>query len=100
MPDATGQNPRRFWPVKTVWIESLIDLHGFCRSLVIPLPGDRALRVGFRIESWCKLGPRRYKVAATEQFAEQMERIAGIEDGRAWLEDMGVEVKGERNGSH
>ncbi len=47
--------------------------HG--KSLVIPLPKGRALRVGFQWRSWCKIGPRRYHLVATRRFVDQYAEV-------------------------
>jgi hypothetical protein len=66
--------------------------HG--KSLVIPLPNQRALRIGFQWRSWCKLGPRRYTVVASPRFVEQWERMGGTTEQ---LRETGVKIKGEMN---
>ena len=80
-------------------LRHLYELVGLAKSWVIPLPKDRALRFGFKLDWWVGIGPRRYQVVATPEFVEQYEKICGVEDGELRLADMGVRVQREKGGS-
>jgi hypothetical protein len=79
--------------------QHLLDIyHAPClgRSVVIPLPGDRALRIGFKLNGWFKLGPRRYRVVAAPSFVESMGQLVGGEaKAREWLHNRDIPIQGE-----
>src|SRR4051794_35130395 len=81
-------NPTR---IDLVSDDQLWDLR---RSVVIPLPGDRALRFGFNIEAWCKRGPRHYQVVAHPRVVESLAEMTETseDEQREYLRDMGVEA--------
>lgn len=64
------------------------------KSFVIPIGRGRALRLGWRINLWCKIGPRRYKVVASRRFVEQWEELGGNKEE---LRESGAFIEGDLN---
>ena len=63
------------------------------KSVVIPLPHNRALRFGGWFQVWCHIGPRRYTIIAEPGFVESWERMGlGTVDD---LRETGVLIRGE-----
>jgi hypothetical protein len=98
-PRESRDEPRNFLMFtkrEIVTLDSVMDAPQTVRSLVIPLPRNRALRIGFRLTGWCELGPRRYRVVASPDFAKSLDTVLG-EDGKGkeLLDQLEIPVQGD-----
>lgn len=71
------------------YIRSGYDSFDFRKGIVIPLPGDRALRLGLGIDFWCTLGPRRYKVVWTQDALDDLAELVGEDKAEDFMKEVG-----------
>jgi len=70
--------------VKTFWLNSFPgDFLHLGKGFVIPLPKDRALRIGANFRFHCSLGPRRYRIVMSNNAIRDYGNIMGGDENWA-----------------
>lgn len=84
--------------VETFRYDDIGDFWRLKRGLVLPWFGGRALRLGFYVEAWARVGPRRFRIMVAPRAVEDLADIAwggDIDKTKDELREWGYGIEGD-----